>query len=336
MDGGRLPEQFSKPVYKLLKALSLGDVNLLGSNDDPRIMYSADYDILETPVFRKSSVKQFQALVKRANKVGTITDIKCGEVPEWNLLTTKTYSREKELKHLQDLWQKKIITDAEVREAQKLLQPNLTKPELYKARKALRFGVMRWTPAQVAQGYMKFRDHTFYLEEAMKSKGITKVDVVAWVKEKYVEVSNILLWTHRGKPYANVKHVINSLKEDLVIFAYDGNFMKVAKRMYSLAKVTGRDRESLERILNSHLGAVYLVVSDLKLLQEFPDAITPARKRQQLDSLRDQMSKLYFPEFHEAKNPKTLLPKLEEVLQEEVKKELEKANLYPIPKMYKD
>jgi hypothetical protein len=48
------------------------------------------------------------------------------------------------------------------------------------------------------------------------------------------------------------------------------------------------------------------------------------------------MSKLYFPEFNEAKNPKTLLPKLEEVLQEEVKKELEKVNLYPIPKMYKD
>lgn len=336
MDGGRIPEQFSKPVYTLLKALSLGDVNLMGSNDDPRIMYSADYDMLEMPVFRKSSVKQFQALVKRAGKVGTITDIKCGEVPEWNLLTTKKYSREKELKHLQDLWQKKIITDAEVREAQKLLQPNLSIPELYKARKELRFGVLRWTPAQVAQGYLKFRNHTVYLEEAMKSKGITKVDVVAWVKEKYVEVSNILLWTHRGKPYANVKNVVNSLKEDLIVFAYDGNFMKVAKRLYSLAKLTGRDRESLERILNSHLGAVYLVVSDLKVLEEFPNAITPARKRKQLDSLRDQMSKLYFPEFNEAKNPKTLLPKLEEVLQAEVKKELEKVNLYPIPKMYKD
>jgi hypothetical protein len=336
MDGGRLPEQFSEPVYTLLKALSLGDVNLMGSNDDPRIMYSADYDMLEMPIFRKSSVKQFQALIKRAGKVGTITDIKCGEVPEWNLLRTKTYSREKELKRLQELWQEKIITDAEVREAQKLLQPNLTIPELYKARKELRFGVLRWTPADVARGSIRFRNHTVYLEEAMKTKGITKVDVVAWVKEKYVEVSNILLWTHRGKPYADVKNVANSLKEDLVVFAYDGNFMKVAKRLYSLAKVTGRDREGLERILNSHLGAVYLVVSDLKLLEEFPNAITPARKRKQLDSLRDQMSKLYFPEFHEAKNPKTLLPKLEETLQTEVKKELEKINLYPIPKMYKD
>jgi hypothetical protein len=336
MDGGRLPEQFSEPVYKLLKALSLGDVNLMGSNDDPRIMYSVDYDMLEMPIFRKSSVKQFQALVKRAGKVGTITDIKCGEIPEWNLLTTKKYSREKELKHLQELWQNKIITDAELREAQKLLQPNLTIPELYKARKALRFGIMRWTPAQVAQGSMKFRNHTVYLEEAMKSKGITKVDVVAWVKEKYVEVSTILVWTHRGKPYANVKNVVNALKEDLIVFAHDGNFMKVAKRLYSLAKLTGRDRESLERILNSHLGAVYLVVSDLKLLDEFPNAITPARKRKQLDSLRDQMSKLYFPEFHEATNPKTLLPKLEEKLQSEVKKELEKVNLYPIPKMYRD
>lgn len=330
----KFPEQFSTPLRKVLKAVSLGEPHVMGSSDDYKVMYSGDYDLLETAPL---NVRGFKALVKRAKRVGTITDVKVGEVPEWQMLRGDEYNRKAELEHLGKLWQGKVVTDEEVRQAKKVLKEHMTPSELVEARKELRFGVLRWTPAEVASGIKKYRGRTFRLEEAMKTPGITKVDVVAWVKDKYVEVSNIVLWTHGRETYADLPELARSLGEDLLYYEAEGRFMKVAKRMYSLAKVKGyvQDQEDLLSILNSPLGAVYTVVGDLELLEEFPDAVTPARKREQLDGIRDRMAKLFFGEFEHATDPRKLLPRLRDVLEAETRKALEEKKLLPLSKAYK-
>jgi hypothetical protein len=152
-----------------------------------------------------------------------------------------------------------------------------------------------------------------------------------------VEVSNIILWTHKGKPYADVPEVVKSIAEDLVRFEDDGMYMKVAKRMYSIAKFKGlkRDEEALLSVLNSQLGAIYTVVSDLELLDEFPQAITPSNKRVELDLMRDRMAKLFYGEFDDATNPKQLIPRLRVVLERETKKALGELKLLPLSKDYK-
>jgi hypothetical protein len=338
--GGRLyPYQFSVPVRMVLDAVSLGEPQVLGSSDDNQILFSGDYDLLEYVPFRAGSVRAFQRLMDSCAKVGVITDIKCGEIPEWNLLSTVSYSQEKELAHLRRLWQQKVITDNERKMGEALLKPRLTNAEKVAARKKLRFGILRWTPAEVKRGHITLRDKTvFRLEDAMKTKGITKVDVVAWVKDKYVEVSNIILWTKRGGvPYAHIPPLRQSLSQDADYYAVEGNFFKAAKRLYSIAK-NRKDESAMERlrhILNSPLGAVYTVVSDLKVLDEFPKAVTPEKKRVELDLMRDRMAKLYFPEFDRAKSPQALLPRLEEVLQQNARKALEEAGFLPFPKLYK-
>jgi hypothetical protein len=172
----------------------------------------------------------------------------------------------------------------------------------------------------------------------MKTKGITKVDVVAWVKDKYVEVSNIILWTKRGGvPYAHIPNVRQSLAADADYYLHEGNFFKAAKRLYAIAK-NRKDQtvmDALRTMLNSPLGAVYTVVSDLKVLDEFPKAVQTEKKRVELDLMRDRMAKLYFPEFDRAKNPSTLLPRLEEVLQENSRKALEELGFLPFPRLYR-
>lgn len=331
------PEQFSTPLRKVLKAISIGKPHVVGSAEDHQVMYSADYDLMENVVLKPSSAKTFQTLIRKTQKVATITDIKCGEVKDWNLMCGATYSQKEELEHLGRLWQKGVVTDAEVETAKKLLKPHLSVPEKLRAKKELRFGILRWTPTEVYAGHKTYRKHTFYLEDAFTSTGITKVDAVAWVKDKYVEVSNILLWQKGGKTFAQTKPLKDALAEDIVLYEEEGNWVKVAKRMLSLAKdrhyIT--DEKKLRQILNSPLGAVYTVVADLEVLEEFPDAVTPKKKREELDGMRDRMAKLFFPDFDHAEDPRKLLPKLKTLLQEETEKQLKLEHLLPLRKDYR-
>jgi hypothetical protein len=339
------PEQYSKELLKILKAVSLGTPTVVGSSADPRIMYSADYDLMEDPVLRSNSAKTFQKKIKQIQKIGNIVDTKIGELTEWNLLkkpyikngNVKDYDQTKELEHLASLWSSKIITTSEYKSAKKLLKPSLTSVEFLKARKELRFGVLRWDLKEIAQGYKTLRDESIlYLEDAFKTKGITKIDIVTWLKNKYVEISNIIFWTDSsGKPYAYIPSVKKSLAENILEFEAEGNYVKVAKRMLSLAKQfkNHTDKEKLTEILNSPLGKLYLVSADMEVLEEFPSAVSKC-KRKELDLLKDEFAKLFFPELNKAVPDLKLLPKMKEVLQREMKKALELKNLLPITRDY--
>ena len=330
------PSQFSSPLKKVLNAISIGTPQVLGSADDPKVMYSADYDLMNMVAFTTKSKSQFQQLVRDAGEVGKVTDIKCGEVAEWQLLQSRPYNQEKELKHASRLWQDGVITADELKYAKRLLKTHLTIEELFSARKELRFGVLRWTPAEIQEGVKKYRGRVFRLEEAMKSTGITKVDVIAWVETKYIEASSIILWTKNGVPYADLPELSQSIGEDILLFMHEGRFMKVAKRMYSVAKYKGlvADQQALLSILNSHLGAIYTVVSDLELLHEFPDE-TRKHRQKEMDLLRDRFAKLYFDEFQGATPSLELLPRLKKVLEEEARKALELLQLLPLSPDYK-
>lgn len=338
--GGRIfPEQFSAPLRKVLATVSFGPPDVMGSSGDSRSLYAADYDLLEYVPLRAKTVRAFQKKVAHLASTLCVTDIKCGEVAEYNLLSSPTYDQSKELAHLTKLWREKVISDGELAMGKKLLTKDLLPADRVHARKQLRFGVLRWTPKDVAAGVLMGRlKKPIRLEDAMKSSGITKVDVLAWVKDKYVEVSNIILWTGpKGKPYADMPEVLSALREDVAYYIQEGNYFKAAKRMLSIAKNRKEvsAAESLLAILNSPLGHISTVVSDLKTLAEFPDCVTDARKREQLDALRDDMAKLYFPEFAAARNPATLLPALEVKLQKEARKQLEDGGFLPLRSEYK-
>jgi hypothetical protein len=77
-----------------------------------------------------------------------------------------------------------------------------------------------------------------------------------------------------------------------------------------------------------------LVTVDLEVLEDFPQAITQSRKREELDLMRDRFAKLYFPQFNKATPSLKLLPELEETLQSEVEKVMKEARLLPVPRDY--
>jgi hypothetical protein len=278
------------------------------------------------------------------HKVGKLVDIKCGELTEYNLLKKpfikngllKDYSYSEEVGHLNSLWQKEIITHDEYMLGSKLLKEHLTAFEYLIAKKELRFGLLRWSTQEVAQGHKIFRKRVIYLADAMRTKGITKLDLIAWVVTKYVEVSNIILWSKSGKPYAYIPAAKKGLSEDILFYEAEGNYVKVAKRMLSLA-YQFQDTEIislLTEILNSPLGKLYIVTTHLEILEEFPEAIKSAKKREELDLMRDDFAKLFFPEFRLAVPSIELLPEMKEILQNEMKITLKQKKLLPIPKKY--
>lgn len=339
------PEQFSSALVKVLKAISFGTPNVVGSSADHKIMYSADYDLIENVIVRRNSLKKFQDKIKKIQKVGKIVDVKCGEITQWNLLKrpyvenskVHKYNQKEELGHLNSLWQNQIITHDEFMFASKSLKPHLDAVEFLRLRKEVRFGLLRWSVAEIMKGYMKLRDNSiYYLDEAFKSKGITKIDLISWIGTKYAEFSNIIVWTNSvGKPYAYVPALKKALKENILEFEADQNYVKVAKRMYSLAKQykDSEISEKLMNILNSPLGKLYMVVADMEVLEEFPQAISQVRKRKEIDLLKNEFAKLFFSELRNA-TPNTKLSYLRDILQDETKKALEKANLLPIPRDY--
>lgn len=341
----RFPEQYSSSLVKVLKVISFGTPYIVGSSADYQIMYSADYDLMEEVILRRGIVKKFQDKIHKLERIGKVTEVKIGEISQWNLLKkpyiqnskVHNYNQKDELAHLSKLWQQKIITHDEYMMASNLLKPHLNPIEFLIARKELRFGILRWSNSEIFRGYKELRDKSiYYLEDAFKSKGITKIDFIAWVNQKYTEFSNIILWTNRsGKYYAYVPSVKKALKENILEFEAEQNYVKVAKRMYSLAKQF-KDAsiiDSLQSILNSPLGKLYMVVADMEVLEEFPNAVTQARKRKELDLLKDQFAKLYFPDLKGA-TPKMKLDYLKEILQSEMKKALTEAKLLPVPRDY--
>lgn len=339
------PEQYSSDLLKILKGVSLGTPIVVGSSADYKIIYSADYDLMEEVILRRNSATTFQKKIKKIQKIGKIVETKIGEISEWNLLkkphiqngNVKGYDQGKELEHLSSLWSQKIITHDEFMVAQDSLKPHLTSIEFLKARKELRFGILRWDLKEISQGYKELRDKSIiYLYDAFKTKGITKIDVIAWLKNKYVEVSNIILWTNSsGKYYAYIPSIKKGLAENILEFEAEGNYVKVAKRMLSLAKQFKNitDIQKLTEILNSPLGKLYLVCADMEVLEEFPDAVRKC-KRKELDLLKDEFAKLFFPELKKAVPNLKMLPKMKEILQAEMKKALELKNLLPVTRDY--
>jgi hypothetical protein len=316
-------------MERIKKLISIKKPILVGSAADPKIKYSADYDYIEEVPYSILNIRKFQ---KNVNELEGIQDIKIGEISEWNLLRdvqikTKVigYSQVKELDNLELLFVQEIITKKEYETSKKLLKKHLSPVEFIQAQKELRFGLLRWTPKEVYDGVKVLRNgQLLTLESACKSAGITKIDVIAPIP-KYTEFSNIIFW----KPYAN-KISEENIKKDILVYLEDQNYLKVLKRMYSYNKEKG---QKIIPILNSDLGKLYVIISDLKTLQE--SGVSKPKVKLALSELRNELFSINIKGLKKSKRLSfDSISRLEAVLQNETRLKMKKAGLLPIPKYY--
>jgi len=348
------PQQYIEPTVELLDTMSLsGKPEVLGSAADRTILYSADLDAHDTVAMSSDLPKRFQKMVATlAEKKDTrITDIKAGIVPEWNILeeghltkgVVMGYNATSARERLEGLTKRGIVSKEEYKEALPMLVDDPSPIQFLNAKKALRYGVVRWTPKAVRMGFVKLRDGTtLSLEDAMNQKTIVKVDVIMWIENRFVECEMLYNIKKNGKFVVaeSPKDIKQGIKESLLIYASQGNWMKVAKRMYSLSRLekNTKAQEALrQKVFNTDLGRLYSVMSDARSLEDLKEAGVGSTDKERInyetDGFRGRLALVTLPPLIKPVDPftKGFADKIEGVLQPRVKEVLKSLHYLPLP-----
>lgn len=165
---------------------------------------------------------------------------------------------------------------------------------------------IRWKPNDILNG----SKDGVSLEEAIQMDAMTKLDIIAWINDKYVEMSIIYEFKNGNETLNKTQRdVIQSITEDIKELLSEGQYFKALKRKFSIAAIK-RKKDSLiklNKILNSDLGRLYLIVGDMKtliFLYENKDKIPKDRVNHELEQIRVRMG--FLSSLPEVNNQNTL------------------------------
>jgi hypothetical protein len=280
------PSQYPVDAVKVLKAMSFTDgkdLQIIGSQSLRSQLYAGDYDAYEVvegkfPTRQEALeyyVKEFQSIIKKLKNMDNvyIGDIKSGIIEEWRVIPKRgRYNLRDATTKVESLLSAKIITPKEAKDALSTLKTRPTPLDILKARDMIKFHIVRWSPEEVLKGHKALRDGRKYsLEEAFGSPTITKLDVIALIQSRYTELS-IVYEFHNGDEVLNPDIIDpeKSLNNSIELLKSQGNLFKVVKRKFALAKLRNDIPKVIKynEILNSDLGKLYVVYSDIKTLVE--------------------------------------------------------------------
>jgi hypothetical protein len=278
------PDDYSKDIADVIKAMSFGEGMLLVGTSSLRTqLYAGDYDGFEIVEVKSLSntIKKFQSMIAHLKKAKNVYvgDIKAGIIPQWDVLDGVSFQEDKVtgwvadelLARLDKLKKDGIITNTEYAETKPLIKANPTPEDYFVAKDEIKFHVVRWTVSDVMDGHTTLRDGRSYtLGEAFTSPAIAKIDVISRVGDsRFSEFSAVYEFV-KDKQVLNPtpKDISRSLLEAITAYTLAGNYFKVLKRTFSLARYE-KNKElvaKLEPILNSDLGRLYIIVSDIDTL----------------------------------------------------------------------
>lgn len=313
------PTDYPSDAIAILDAMSMNDnIHLVGSMSLRSQQYAGDYDGYEV-VSKKGGLKkvlvelreQFQSNIKklRSMKNVYIGDIKCGVIDAWRIIPRTAIVRENKIEgynavscrsSVDELLQSKHITSLEAKEAYALIKDNPTIPEFLMARDKLKFHVLRWTVAEILANHKELRGNgSISLEQAFHSPGITKVDVIGLVQNnRFTDFSVIYEFKCNGKVLnPEPLNIRISLEESVLAYLAEGNYFKVLKRLFALAKFLNdtTSLKELNEILNSDLGRLYHIVGDMDTLLTLLNSTSPPVPliRFEIDQFIQRLSTIY-------------------------------------------
>jgi len=169
---------------------------------------------------------------------------------------------------------------------------------------------VRWKPSDILDG----AKDGLKLADAFQQPALTKLDVVAWVNGRYTDFSIIYEFKNKTETLNPVKSDPKaSIRQDEADLKREGEYFKALKRRFSIAALERRKGAliRLNRILNSDLGRLYLIISDLKTLLylfENKERVPHDRLEYELEQMRVRFG---FLSTMPAVNSPTILKRLE-------------------------
>jgi hypothetical protein len=321
------PLDYASEITNIVSLLSFqgGDATeIVGSQALVSQQYASDYDLTEKVVVQADTnaaaarklVKRFQQMIRTLQETPNlyIGDIKAGIVPEWELLSPAARIKDGEVvgfdvaafrTRVRAFLALDITSDEESAILHKYLRIQHPTPKQFLVmQRTLRFHIVRWTPADILRGECTLRDGSTYpLNRALLAPTVFKLDIIAYVQNSRYTDFSILYFLYNGRRALNAadtSDIIGPIQHDVAYYYLTANYFKVLKRMFSLARQYD-DEEMLERlnvILNSDLGRLYSVVSDIGTLQYLLDNeshLSIKRIQYELDQFRNRLANVGTP-----------------------------------------
>ena len=126
---------------------------------------------------------------------------------------------------------------------------------------------IRWTPKDLAKGYVILHKQKKTLEEALKDNTIIKLDYAVKLGNSFFENSIIFYTKYQTESKKN--EIENELEEEITEFSKD-NSMKSLKRLFSLLKLQNKNKPLQQKLItffNSDVGLANKIKNDLELLE---------------------------------------------------------------------
>jgi len=126
---------------------------------------------------------------------------------------------------------------------------------------------LRWDFFDIHKGI----NNGFKFEDALKMKGIIKIDLVSFIGGRFIEISetyNISIDGSENMDYSKDK-IVNDILQDYKDLVKDDNYMKALKRLFSIMKLNNPDDKRLIMIMNyfnSPIGLLYRCKADLETI----------------------------------------------------------------------
>lgn len=295
----RNKKSFNKDILRAVKVLSIDpDMSqVFGSANYKMQPYPGDVDTSEVVEFNGNMNDAINYLEIELKKIVKnifdidgyyITEIKAGLDNDFDILDVGKLVKGKIIgydpltiiKALKSLYDYKLLTLKELDEFLSFVVPNIKKEhfeELYNmARNKL---ILRWSAAEFLRGYkIMYPNRRISLNEALHSKTMVKIDMLAPINNKYIEVTNFYILQYIDKNgkvrFVNLddnhfKNVIPSLAVEIDKLYYNSIFynpLKMAKRMWSMSRIR-KDMPSIEKLtplLRSDAGLLAQMNSELE------------------------------------------------------------------------
>jgi hypothetical protein len=153
---------------------------------------------------------------------------------------------------------------------------------------------LKWTKEEVKRNKKQLLDNNYItLDEAIQQKSTIKIDVVSFINNTFVEISeNYYIKIGNISNYdiseMNKKFIINNIKENQKEEVGNNNWNKALKRNFSLRMIENKNDPKLKKLLdffNSSVGILNKTRSDLDVIILLLEKQKPIMMKQLLTAL---------------------------------------------------
>lgn len=271
------------------------NVSVLGSSAIKSTLYPSDFDLYEVVKVKNMNdlVDEFQFMISELVKMKNIYigDIKAGEYKDFEVLDKRAYIKNDKVIGYNSKLIKENITKKlnflPKSDRNKLLSIVIDNPkplEFLDIQEKLRFHILRWTVEEILNGYKVLDNNVkITLEDALKTEGLFKLDVLGFTHNKFMEFSIIYeLRDSNNKRLNNFRvNVKDNLKSQIKTYQKQGEYFKSLKREYSMLKYDYQYDSKNEKLLprlkqlasffNGEAGIIYSVINDILAILQLYD-----------------------------------------------------------------